>query len=200
MLYPRIATLNGQDVLVDDAQMCKYREHMTRSHRILFFSGVISGDITPHDLMLTLDTLSHDPIYLVITSPGGDLDTTFLFYDVMKMIKSPVITIGRYCASAGALLLVAGTKRYLFPHAKVLLHLATGKSAGDVRDWEIQHKQMQIYQNKAVDILIENGCRKSREEILKDIDRDYWLEPPEAIEYGLADGLMDARMWGQICR
>ena len=200
MLFPRTISLNGEEVLVDDSQMVSYREHMTQNYRILFMSGVITGEMDSHNLLMALDTLSHDPIRLVITSPGGDLDTTFLFYDTMKLIKTPIITIGRYCGSAAAILLAAGSKRYLFPHAKVMLHLPSGQMGGDTKDWEIQHREMQKYKNRIVDILRECGAKKSREEILADIDRDFWLDPAETIKYGLADGVMTPAIWQSLIK
>ena len=110
-------------------------------------------------------------------------------------MKSPIITVGRYCASAAAIILAAGTKRYLFPHAKVMLHLPSGQMGGDSKDWEIQHREMQKYKDKIVDILCENGAKKSREEILSDIDRNFWLEPQEAINYGLEDEIITPEVW-----
>ena len=195
MLYPRVTNLQGVDKLVSDDQCVSYKEHMTQEYRTLYLDGVISGDSSPRQLLGALDTLSHDPIKLFITSPGGDLDTTFLFYDVMKRIQSLVITIGDYCASAAAILLAAGSKRYLSPHAKVMLHLPAGQMGGDARDWDIQHKQMEKYRKAVVDILRECGVKKSPEEILTDIDRDYWMSAEEAIDYGLADEIMTKEIW-----
>ena len=195
MLYPRIYRIGEKDITVADYEMTGYKEHMTQEHRVLYLDGVISGDSSPRQLLGALDTLSHDPIKLFITSPGGDLDTTFLFYDVMKRIKSPVITIGDYCASAAAILLAAGSKRYLSPHAKVMLHLPAGQMGGDARDWDIQHKQMEKYRKAVVDILRECGVKKSHDEILTDIDRDYWMSAEEAIEYGLADEILSKETW-----
>ena len=198
MLYPRTVALNGEDALVDIGQMCSYREHMTQEHRIMFMSGAITGESDSRHLLLALDTLSHDPITLQITSPGGDLDSTFLFIDTMKLVKSPIITIGEYCASAACLLLASGSKRYLYPHAKVMLHLATGMAGGDYKDITIQHKQMIDYQDKIIDILTGAGVKKSREEILNDIDRDFWLEPPDALLYGLADEIITPQIWAEL--
>lgn len=200
MIYPRVADLNGMETLVDDTQMCGYKEHMTQNYRTLFLDGIISGETNSRHLLLALDTLSHDPITLYITSPGGDLDATFLMIDTIRLIKSPVITIGEYCASAACLLLATGSKRYLYPHAKVMLHLPAGQMGGDAKDWDIQHKQMEMYRNKVVDILCECGARKSREQILNDIDRDFWLEPEEAVEYGLADEILTKDKWSEICQ
>jgi ATP-dependent Clp protease protease subunit len=200
MIYPRVADLNGMETLVDATQMCSYKEHMTQNFRVLFLDGIISSEGSSRHLLLALDTLSHEPIILHISSPGGDLDSTFLLIDTIRMIKSPVITIGEYCASAACLLLATGSKRYLYPHAKVMLHLPAGQMGGDAKDWDIQHKQMEMYRNKVVDILCECGARKSREQILNDIDRDFWLEPEEAVEYGLADEILTKDKWSEICQ
>lgn len=200
MLYPRKIKLNGKDKLVADNQMVSYREHMTGKCRLLYVSGIITGETSLHDLLMAMDTLSHEPIKLVITSPGGEVDSTFLICDTIKMIKSPIITIGRYCASSACLILASGKERYLFPHAKTMLHLATGQMGGDYKDFAIQHKLMVNYQNKIVDILIESGVKRSRDEILIDIERDFWLEPQEAIEYGLADKIITPEKWRELCQ
>ncbi len=201
MLYPRITKLNGKEVLVNDNACIGYKEHLADKYTILFLSGVLSGDQEVHNLLMSLDTIPpYKPIKIVITFPGGDLDYTFLLYDTIKLMKSPIITIGKYCASAAAILLASGSQRYLFPHAKVLLHLATGQMGGDIKDFEIQHRQMKQYQEKAIDILCECGAKKSRAEILVNIDRDFWLEPKEAIKYGLADEIMTTKVWEGICQ
>ena len=200
MLYPRTTFLNGQEELVYDNQLTGYREHLTVHHRVIFLSGAITGAFEIHDMVLALDSISHEPIKIVITSPGGDLDSTFLFIDTMKLIQSPIITLGRYCASAACLILASGKERYLFPHAKTMLHLATGQMGGDYKDFAIQHRLMVSYQNKIVDILVEAGVKKSREEILIDIDRDFWLDPQEAVNYGLADKIITPKIWEGFCQ
>lgn len=196
MLYPR-QLKNGK--LVQDNQMVEYKEHMTQQHRLLFLTGIIGADYDSLNLLLALDTLSHEPIKLIITSPGGDLDATFLFYDAMKLIKSPIWTAGRFCLSAAAILLAAGSKRYLFPHAKTMLHLPSNYFQKDTiipfQEMEIQQMQAKQYKRKMMDILCECGAKKSPQEILIDIDRDFWLEPKEAIEYGLADEILDKETW-----
>ena len=201
MLYPRkiVLTPNSKEVLVADNQMVRWDEHLLK-YRILFVEGIIGkdrggGEMCLPNYLLTMDSISHSPIKLVISSYGGALDVIFLLYDTIKMIQSPVLTYGRICCSGAAILLAAGKKRYLSPHSKVMLHLPGGIMGGDVRDWEIQHKEMQKYKNKMVDMLIECGATKDRNTILNDIDRDFWLEPEEAIEYGLADRIMTKRTW-----
>lgn len=194
LLYPRV---NEKGRLIHDSQMTDYKEHLHNRHRILFLTGILGGEGATEylNLLMALDTVSHNPIRLIITSSGGEMDSTFLLYDTMKLLKSPVVTVGRYCASAAALILAAGSKRYLFPHAKVMLHLPYGQAAGDPKDWEIHGKEMQKYMNKMVDIFIECGAKKNHEEIIADIDRNLWLEPNEAIEYGLADEILSPLVW-----
>lgn len=192
MLYPRYS---DKDELVTSDQMVGYKEHLTHTKRILCLSGDIGFSADPLDLLMALDTLSDDPITLFISSGGGSLDTTFLLYDTLKMMKSPIITVGRYAASAAALILAAGCNRYLLPHAKVMLHLPAGQMQGDSADFDIQHKQMNSYKEKVVDLLQECGVKKNREEILGDINRDFWLEPQEAIDYGLADEILTPEKW-----
>lgn len=198
MFYPRTVKLNDKDVLVDDTQCVDFREHL-QSHRVLFLSGIITNEFSSHNLLMAMDTQSHTPIRLVITSVGGDLDASFLLYDTMKMIKSPIETLGRYCASAAAIILAAGSKRYLLPHAKVMLHLPSSYFQKDTavpfQEMEIYQKEAMKYKNKMVNLLRECGVKKSHDEILTDIDRNFWLEPDQAIEYGLADELMTPEIW-----
>jgi len=190
MLYPRTDFIDGKEALVHELQMVGYKEHMFQKHRVMYLTGVITGEVDSRHLLMTLDSLSHEPIKIFITSAGGDLDSTFLFYDTIKMIESPVIIIGEYCASAAAILLASGSKRYLYPHAKTMLHLPAGQMGGDARDWDIQVKQMNQYKNRVVDILKDCGATKDREEILNDMDRDFWMDADETIQYGLADGIL----------
>ncbi len=187
-MYPR-ETKDGQFIDLD--QMVSASEHLL-SKRMLCLAGAIGFQnvFEAQTLLLALDSLSHEPIKIFISSPGGDVDSTFMFYDTMRLLQSPVYTIGRYAASAAVLILAAGKKRYLLPHSKTMLHLIWGQAQGDLRDWEIQRTEMVRYQDAMVDALIECGAQRSKKQILQDIDRDFWLTPEEAMEYGLADKII----------
>uniref|UniRef100_A0A6H1ZR84 Putative protease n=1 Tax=viral metagenome TaxID=1070528 RepID=A0A6H1ZR84_9ZZZZ len=193
-MYPRL-TDTGKPI--SDEQMVGSGEHLVNKHRILSLDGVFTGSMTASNYLLALDSRDKSPIKILITSPGGDLDSAFLLYDTMRLISSPVYTIGRYCASAAALILAAGSKRYLMPHAKVMLHLPSGQLMGDTGDIDIQHEQITMYKNKVIELLLECGVKKTAPEILKDIDRNFWLEPAEAIEYGLADEILGEKTLGE---
>ncbi len=197
LLKPR---LDSKGRLIGCDQMVPYAEYLNLEHRILFLTGVISGEVESHNLLLALDAISHDPIKLIIASPGGDLDLTLLFYDTIRSIKSPVITVGRFCASGAAIILAAGTTRYLYPHARTMIHLPSGVMQGDAAAWEIQHAQMLRYKSAIVDVLKECGVKKSRGEILADMDRDFWLDSKEAISYGLADAIVTTKVWQSLLK
>ena len=198
MLHPRVAIVNGKEVKVEETECVGFREILSHEHRTLLLAGEIVCETESSNFLLALDTLSNAPIKVLITSPGGDLDTAFLLYDTMKLLQSPVITIGRYCASAAVMLLAAGSKRYLFPHSKTMIHLPTMKFEGDSRELEIQNQQMQSFRNTTVDILKECGAKKSKDEILADMDRNYWMTPQETIVYGLADEILTPEIWREL--
>lgn len=190
-MYPR---LNTDGKLVAEDQMVGIVEHMNQKYRMAIFHGEIAWETKSCDVMLAMDSVSNDPIKIMLTSPGGAVDAAFLMYDTIKTLRSPVYVLGRYCASAAVVLLAAGQKgkRYLLPHSKVMMHLITGGAQGDLKQIETQSKQIKEYQQQMVEILRECGVKKKASEVMKDIDRDFWLNPQEAIEYGLADKIMDA--------
>ena len=165
--------------------------------RVLFCYGEMvpsyAAQVTqPVDVMLLLDSQSNDPIKMVIESPGGMVSTGFVLCDTMRSINSPVWTIGRTCCSMAAILLAAGEPghRYLYPHSRVMLHLPFGQMAGDTTDMKIQAAEMNKLKEQIVDLLIDCGVKRTRKQILKDIDRDFWMNAEEAIEYGLADKIV----------
>ena len=199
MLKPRVVKLNNKEVLVSQNQCVGYEEHLAEAYGILFLNGVIGNEFKMHNLLLALDSKLYGTLRLIITSPGGDLDSAFLLYDTIRQIKTPVETIGRYCASEAALILAAGSKRYVYPHAKVMLHLPSNYFQRDTvipfQEMEIYQKESKKYKDRMINILQECGVKKNYDEILKDIDREYWLDSTEAIEYGLCDEILTSEVW-----
>lgn len=116
-------------------------------------------------------------------------------YDTMQMIKSPVSTICMgLAASMGSILLSGGEKgkRYIFPHGEVMIHQPSlgGYIQGVSADLEIQAVQTRRVKQIGATILA-NNCGKTVEQIMKDFDRDYWMDADGAIKYGIADKLID---------
>jgi ATP-dependent Clp protease protease subunit len=118
-----------------------------------------------------------------------------VMYDTMKMIKSPVSTICMgLAASMGSILLSGGVKgkRFIYPHGEVMIHQPSigGHIQGVSTDLEIQAKQTRRVKEIGARILAEN-CGKTMEQIMKDFDRDYWMDADEAIKYGIVDKLIE---------
>jgi ATP-dependent Clp protease protease subunit len=136
-----------------------------------------------------------EEIKFFINSPGGVVTSGMVIYDTMKMLKSPVSTLCMgLAASMGSILLSGGVKgrRFIYPHSEVMIHQPSlgGYMQGVSIDLEIQAKQTKRVKEVSARILADN-CGKKMEQILKDFDRDYWMDAKEAIEYGIVDHLID---------
>ena len=132
-------------------------------------------------------------ITFYISSPGGVVTSGMVIYDTMQMISSPVSTVCMgMAASMGSILLSGGQKgkRFIFPSGEVMIHQPSGGGQGVSADLEIMAIQMQKVKEMGADVLAKN-CGKTREQIMKDFDRDYWMDAKEAVEYGIVDGLME---------
>jgi ATP-dependent Clp protease protease subunit len=145
------------------------------------------------EAILALNRLdASEPIWLFLNSGGGSIDAAFIVYDTIRMSSAPVYTVGEMCASAATLLLAAGAKRFIYPHTRTMLHLPSGSIEGDVREISIRTTEFQRVRDGLVDAYIDCGVRKTREQVLSDIDREMWMSPGETIGYGLADTVIDA--------
>ncbi|MBZ5858165.1 ClpP family protease [Flavihumibacter profundi] len=146
--------------------------------------------------MLLLDAdKSGEEIKFYINSPGGVVSSGMVIYDTMKMLKSPVSTICMgLAASMGSILLSGGVKgrRFIFPHGEVMIHQPSlgGYMQGVSADLEIQAIQTKRVKELGARILAEN-CGKTFSQIMKDFDRDYWMDAKDAITYGIVDDLVD---------
>ncbi|MEO5944661.1 MAG: ATP-dependent Clp protease proteolytic subunit [Ferruginibacter sp.] len=149
-------------------------------------------DIT--DRLLYLEAL--DPgkeITFFINSPGGVVTSGMVIYDTMQMISSPVSTVCMgMAASMGSILLSGGTKgrRFIFPSAEVMIHQPSGGGRGTSADLEIMAIQIQKAKMLGAKILADN-CGQTIEKILKDFDRDHWMDANESVAYGIVDAPME---------
>jgi ATP-dependent Clp protease, protease subunit len=151
-------------------------------------------DIVTKFLLLDADKPGEE-IKFFINSPGGVVTSGMVIYDTMKMLKSPVSTICMgLAASMGSILLSGGVKgrRFIYPHGEVMIHQPSlgGYIQGVSTDLEIQAKQTKRVKEIGARILAEN-CGKKIEQIMKDFDRDYWMDAKESIDYGIVDHIID---------
>lgn len=164
--------------------------------RKIFLWGVVDDksakDITAR--LLYLEAI--DPgkeITFYINSPGGMVTSGMVMYDTMQMISSPVSTVCMgMAASMGSILLSGGTKgrRFIFPHGEVMIHQPSGGGQGVSADLEIMAEQMMKTKVMGAKILADN-CGQSFEKVMKDFDRDYWMDAKESVAYGIVDGIIE---------
>ena len=163
--------------------------------RKVFLWGMVNDDSAKHviDRLVYLDLQNDKEIQLIINSPGGYVTSGFAIYDTIKQIKSPVSTIcSGLAASMGSILLSVGEKgrRFIQPHAKVMIHQPSGGAQGQASNIEIQAKEIIKTKEIGAKILAEN-CGQDFEKVMKDFDRDYWMDAEESVAYGIVDGILE---------
>ena len=166
--------------------------------RIIFLGDEVN-DVTASLIVAQLLFLeSEDPdkdISFYINSPGGSITAGMAIFDTMQYIKPDVSTICvGMAASMGAFLLAAGAKgkRSALPNAEIMIHQPLGGMQGQAEDMRIQAERILRMREKLNTILSER-TGQPLEKIAKDTDRDYFLEPDEAVEYGLIDAVIRER-------
>ena len=166
------------------------------NERKVFLWGQVDDNSAKHvvDRLMYLEMIAPGKeIQLIINSPGGYVTSGFAIYDTMKSITSPVSTIcSGLAASMGSILLSAGEKgrRFVLPHARVMIHQPSGGARGQASDIEIQMDEIIKTKKIGAEILAEN-CGQTVEKILKDFNRDYWMSADESVKYGIVDGQLD---------
>lgn len=180
------------------AMLMKRMEKFFFETRSVYLWGPVDDrsarEVTTKMLLLDADKPGEE-IKFFINSPGGVVTSGMVIYDTMKMLKSPVSTICMgLAASMGSILLSGGTKgkRLIFPHGEVMIHQPSlgGHIQGVSVDLEITAKQTRRVKEIGARILAEN-CGKKVEQIMKDFDRDYWMDAKEAVEYGIVDQVVE---------
>ena len=169
--------------------------------RIVFIGTEIDDFVANAVIAQFLFLESEDPekdIQVYINSPGGVVTSGLAMYDTMQYVRCPVSTmcIGQ-AASMGAVLLAAGRKgrRYALPHARMMIHQPLGGARGQATDIEIQAREIKKMKETLIDILVE-ATGKNRDELARDVERDFYLSAGQAKEYGLIDEVLPKRVKG----
>jgi len=166
--------------------------------RIVFLGTPVDDMVANAIIAQLLFLQMADPkkdIHLYINSPGGSVTAGLAVYDTMQFLTCDVNT---YCigqaASMGAVLLCGGTKgkRYALPNANIMIHQVLGGAEGPASDVEIRVKYM-LKLKLRLNNIISRHTGRSADQVEKDCDRDYYMSPEEAKEYGLVDEVVKAR-------
>ncbi len=170
-------------------------DELLLENRIVFLVGEINQSSASRVMMQMLyleNQRRNQEINFYINTPGGVVDDTLALYDTMRFLSSPIATycIGR-AYSGGSVLLTAGTKgrRFMLPHAKVMIHQPYGGITGQAEDIRLQAEQIIKSKQTLIDILAEN-TGQTAERIREDSERDRYFTAQEAKEYGLVDEVL----------
>lgn len=186
-----------KDVMESLGDLRQFNKKFLEQRKVFLWGAVT--DQTAKDVVNRLMFLEADKpgteITFYINSPGGMVTSGMVIYDTMQMISSPVSTVCMgLAASMGSILLSGGKKgrRFIFPSGEVMIHQPSfgGYFQGRAADIEINAKQILKTKEMGAKILAEN-CGQTFERIMKDFDRDYWMDAKEAVEYGIVDKILD---------
>ena len=166
------------------AMMMKFLDART----VLIFGGIdqkLAERVATQ--LLYLDHINHDPIKLIINSPGGHVESGDTIHDLIQFIASPVAVIGTgWVASAGTHIFLGAPKerRFCLPNTRFLIHQPSGGAGGKASDIAIQVQEI-IKMRERLGRIIAERTGQSLERVMKDIDRDYWMSIDEAKDYGI---------------
>jgi ATP-dependent Clp protease protease subunit len=163
--------------------------------RIIFMGTPIDDNVANLVIAQLLFLQADDPerdIFLYINSPGGSVYAGLAIYDTVQYLTAPVNTMCMgMAASMGALLLAAGApgKRSALPNSRIMIHQPSGGSQGTAADIEIQAREI-LYARERLNRILAEHTGQSVEKVAEDVDRDRFMSPEEAKEYGLIDNVV----------
>ena len=169
---------------------------MLKSRNVLL-SGEVNKELASRIIrqLLLLEEESDEPVRLFIDSPGGDADAGYAIFDMIRFVKPDVFTIGMgLVASAGALILLAAPKerRIGLPNSHYLIHQPLSGIRGVATEIEIHARELEKLRQK-INVLIAEETGQDISKVENDTDRDYWMNAPEAAEYGLLSKVITSR-------
>ena len=144
--------------------------------------------------LLALNAENHEPIRIIVSSPGGHVDSGFAIHDMIKFIESPVITIGAgWVASIAVPIFFSAPKehRYSLPGTRFLIHQPSGGAGGQASDIRIEAQEI-LKIRKRLNEMIAEETGQTVEKIAKDSERNFWMSAEESVEYGLATKIISS--------
>lgn len=165
--------------------------------RTVLLTGEINAAVAQRAIaeLHALASVSDDPILVIISSPGGHVESGDMIHDTIKFIKPRVRVLGSgWVASAGALVYIGAEKgdRYSLPNTRFLIHEPRGGASGSALDVEIHANQILIMRDR-LNKLFAAATGQTVEKIAKDTARDFWLSAQEAKDYGLVDKIITSQ-------
>ncbi|MAK60113.1 MAG: ATP-dependent Clp protease proteolytic subunit [Ponticaulis sp.] len=181
--------LDEEDEPTQISEPNSFLEQALFKARTIMLTGGVDDKLARRvcERLLALSAESTDPILLVVSSPGGHVESGDMIHDMVKFVPAPVKILGTgWVASAGALIYSSAKRenRFCMPNTRFLLHEPRGGVGGQASDVEIQAREI-IKMRERLNKIFAEACGKSLEQIKKDTERDYWMTAQEAVDYGL---------------
>jgi len=174
-----------------------FAERLLKSRTILVAEGIskeLAEKVSTRLLLLDQDD-DEKPVKVYINSPGGDVDAGFAIYDMCRFINAPVISIcAGLTASAAVLVLLAAPKdrRVSLPNSRFLLHQPSMGVRGSTADIQIEANEI-LKMKDRINKLIADETGQDIDKVEKDTHRNFWMDPEEAVEYGLVDKVIESK-------
>lgn len=187
-ITPRFDDEDADEEKLKSQQSIPVDKHLFDARQVMIV-GQITMDLARDvcQRLLALAHVSNDPITVIVSSPGGHVESGDMIHDTIGIIRPKVRMLGMgWVASAGALIYISVPKeqRYCTPNTRFLLHQPSGGAGGAASDIEIQAREI-LKMRERLNILFANATGQPIERIERDTDRDYWMGAEEAIAYGL---------------
>ena len=179
-----------------DPRSAFLEEKAFKSRTVLLF-GVIN-DMTAADIvrrLIALSAESSEPIDILVSSPGGHLESGEAIHDIIKFVEAPINMIGTGWVGSAAThvyLAVPRERRFCLPATRFLIHQPSGGAGGRASDIAIAAREI-VKARERIAHVIARESNRSYEQVIEDIDRDHWMSPDEAIEYGLVSKIIERR-------
>ncbi|ORE95431.1 ATP-dependent Clp protease proteolytic subunit [Acuticoccus yangtzensis] len=187
-LFSRFDDDDEDEEKLKSQQSIPVDKHLFEARQVMIVGGItqdLARDVCQR--LLALAHVSSDPITVIVSSPGGHVESGDMIHDTIGMIEPKVNILGMgWVASAGALIYISVPKeqRYCTPNTRFLLHQPSGGAGGVASDIEIQAREI-IKMRERLDKLFAAATGQPIERIQKDTDRDHWMGAEEAVNYGL---------------
>jgi ATP-dependent Clp protease, protease subunit len=171
-------------------------EQLTFKSRFVFVFGDVTHQLARStcERLIALAQQSDAPISVLVSSPGGHVESGDAIHDMIRFIKAPVTTIGTgWVASAGTHIFLAAEKqrRVCLPNTRFMIHQPGGGAGGPATDIAIQAKEI-LRTRERIARVIAKQTGKAYERVLADMERDFWMNPAEAIEYGIISRIVES--------
>jgi ATP-dependent Clp protease, protease subunit len=171
-------------------------EGLSFKSRFVFIFGVINDKVARSTVerLIALSAESDKPIHVLVSSPGGHVESGDAIHDMIKFVSAPVTTIGSgWVASAGTHIYLAAPKerRVCLPNTRFMIHQPSGGAGGQASDIQIQAKEI-VKTRERISRTVSDATGQKYEKVLLDMERDYWMSPQEAIEYGIVSKVIQS--------